>query len=523
MFVSTKKHFQLIDVYAIIKITKINKNMIYGTVQQYIGEVGNLRDELSLLKFICTDSWTNNKNFKDLSVYKDTDITPNRTHINKHIVSIDPIGCVDIDDAIHIELHDNYYEVGIHIADVSSYIEQESDLDRELQTRAETIYLPNQVVHMLPTELSTEIYTLKKDKLSRAFSVIFKISNETYNVIDVQFVKSLITVKENLSYEDAEHQYLQNNNTERNIVRLIYDVGEHINKKYYQLDNYDIHKMVEVFMLLTNQTVAETLYANVTAQRFCILRVHDGCDDNDQFHSATEIDKLLLNKYKLLHTSKAIYALIQPLIQQTSIENNMFHKLLGNTLVLSHNSITNKGILYTHFTSPIRRYIDIIVHRMLYNCIYDATKITSITQQQIDKLNIKHSEHNKYEKIGINLVKIYDIQNKYPRQHNIYTANIINLDNESTLYINQLDMIVHHRILPKKIEDLFVTEKVNNKLIIKRTNDFDKKYCTIELQLFQLIKIQLVPTTNEWSKIKIQIVDPNFRELYYDLQDEFSL
>ena len=141
--VATKKDFQLNNVYAIIfDTTEIKNNKKIGRLDDIIGEIGNYDSELLYIIRVNNFKTIKNTKVNEIDIIKDRlDLT------DKYIISIDPENCYDIDDAIHIEEYNDYYEIGIHIADVSSYI------DNIELNRVQTIYLPNYQIDMLPNNL----------------------------------------------------------------------------------------------------------------------------------------------------------------------------------------------------------------------------------------------------------------------------------------------------------------------------------------------------------------------------------
>ena len=130
---------------------------------------------------------------------------------------------------MHICVNDNYIEVGVHIADVSSYIKKDSELDRILEKRVESKYYPWKVNHMLPEKFATEICSLRRNKDSRVISIIFKF-NKNYNLIDYKIQKSLISNNRTLSYEKAQKILLKETQLSKSL-NILYDIGEHIMKK----------------------------------------------------------------------------------------------------------------------------------------------------------------------------------------------------------------------------------------------------------------------------------------------------
>ena len=377
----TKKIDQTKDMYSILKIENIINNIIYCDVVQYLGEIGDQSIESKFVQIACTSHWTNTKRINQQFQEKSyIDLTPNRkdyTHID--IYSIDPAGCVDIDDALHCIRVDDGYEVGIHIADVSSYIDENSELDYELGQRIETIYPPNSSpIHMIPHELSIEHISLLEGKPKRAFSVIMKIGRSTSSsatdrvatplctavddkligtdggnvrsdlcIQSISFEKTIIKVK-NLTYEKAEEM--------KNIILDLYTVGQKLKKNIEMVfpkdEEYDMHQMVAVYMIYANKFVGERIQSfdpnNV------LLRAH---------HEKEKVTQQTLDP--ILHKKHSTYLMEQARYQLGS--NDCAHQGL------------NLGF-YTHFTSPIRRYADIVVHRQLWKVI---------NSQNIDRISTK--------------------------------------------------------------------------------------------------------------------------------------
>ena len=142
-YVPTKKSFSTINLYCGIKFNKQIGDKYYGLIEKYIGEIGNLDSELEYLKNIGCEQWKSNSKFQLDEYFEDA--TPNRVDFTKFKLkaySIDPQGCIDIDDALSIDLiSDTHCKIFIHIADVSTYIKPDSPLDLEIRKRKESIYL----------------------------------------------------------------------------------------------------------------------------------------------------------------------------------------------------------------------------------------------------------------------------------------------------------------------------------------------------------------------------------------------
>lgn len=314
--------------------------------------------------------------------------------------TIDPQNAKDFDDAISIRSIDSedkpLYEIGVHIADVTHYVQPDSLLDKEAYSRGTSIYLVDRVVPMLPERLSNGICSLrpKEDKL--CFSVIFNIDDEA-NVIKYSIKKTVINSDRRFTYEEAQQRIetgegdfaaeLQILNRLAQILRTRrFDAGAVDFQKdevTFELDEngspisitFQEHKesnqLIEEFMLLANRTVAEYMNKKETAPAF-VYRVHD-LPDPDRL---TDLSKFVKSfGYKLdpsarKHSSYEMNKLLrqvsgkpeQDLILLVALRS--MAKAIYSTKNIGHYGLAFK--YYTHFTSPIRRYPDMMVHRLLW-------------------------------------------------------------------------------------------------------------------------------------------------------------
>jgi len=444
--VATKKDFQLNNVYAIIfDTTEIKNNKKIGRLDDIIGEIGNYDSEL--LYIIRVNNFKTIKNTK----VNENDIIKDRIDLtDKYIISIDPENCYDIDDAIHIEEYNDYYEIGIHIADVSSYI------DNIELNRVQTIYLPNYQIDMLPNNL-VEKCSLIKNIIKRSFSIIYKFSKE-YKLINYELKRCYIKVRENYTYENAERLIKKNKNE---ILVKLYNFGE----KLYKSEKYDTHKMIENYMILANSTIGSYLYNNNIPNS--ILRIH-------------HIENISNNLFEIrnkLTNERAKYIKLSETINDN----------------IKHDSLNIK--YYTHFTSPIRRIVDIIIHKLLT----DINSI-NITNDYIDYLNNKIIDIKKAE-YNTNLLNlIYNIYNNDTIKE--YYGNIILInDNKIDVYISELNLIMSVKLFSNKIRHLLKYSYTTEQLILNN----------IILNIYEQIKLRIVITLKEpyiKNKILIQIIEP---------------
>jgi ribonuclease R len=312
-------------------------------------------------------------------------------------ITIDPVTARDYDDALSLKKDQNgHYHLGVHIADVSHFVTNESPLDKEAFSRANSTYFVDDVVPMLPEELSNEICSLKEGVIRYTVSVLAEF-DQNGELIQYKIVKGMIESKKRFTYEEAKevldgkkesplapllhllvelYTHLKKKRRARGSVdlalpevRLI--LGEDGVPKGQQIIEYDItHQLVEEFMLFANETVSRHLEDN--GQR-SIFRIHEEPDSAimKEFFSYAR-----LLGFRLPPNPKE--ADIQALFEQASgsifVEQLAVRYIRSMKLaVYSKDNIGHYGLAleyYTHFTSPIRRYSDLVIHRLLFDTSY---------------------------------------------------------------------------------------------------------------------------------------------------------
>lgn len=485
LYVKTKKNFNPRDLYCIIEFIGIDNDIAYGAIREYIGEVGNEQVEMQYIRAICITTWINDKRFKIESYFDDIYYNERTTLENCEIYSIDPIGCIDIDDAIHIKKMDYGYEIGIHISDVSSYIPKNSELDIELSHRCESVYLKNCQINMIPSKL-LEKCSLIEQIPKRVISIMIKLDKD-YRIVDVKYGHYTVIIKKNLSYEEAQELI---NDQKIESLNLLYEIGRELyNKENFFLNTelYDVHKMVEIYMILANTITAN--YVTEINKENVILRCHSGARKN--LYKSKEIESQLTDKANILLMSKAEY--------RCGI-NNL-------------NEITHIGLnklLYTHFTSPLRRYIDIIIHRMLCNNDKDNY------YELVNYINETHNLYKKCEKLSFEINKIYQLLNDYGDIIETH-GNIIDIDEEKykvKIYIKEFDLIADSFLFSKKLSDLLdiSKKKVDDLEIIKIKSKINNK--KISLKMFQYVEVKIAIVLSMKYKLLTRIVNPNIMSLF---------
>lgn len=310
-------------------------------------------------------------------------IEPNRLDLlDLDIFSIDPKGCEDIDDALHIR-HDgdigrNVVEVGVHIADVGHWIQEGSPLDVLARAGLSTVYAPHRRIDILPAEYSTNICSLKPLETRYAVSTLFYFNNATGELLNYKFALTVIKSKKAFSYEEANEAIAGKTHQGLLLLRdLVYKMSP-------SRSSDPSHVIVETFMILTNKVVAETLYGIYPMHT--ILRTHKGSKkDQIQFYQSAQLQPLYSNNNEEIDKLKRHLDIIGMESAEYIIANAD-----DTTADTTHVALGLK--YYTHFTSPIRRYVDLINHRLLTSHICNQSSElgnnTSLLQVCVDFNNL---------------------------------------------------------------------------------------------------------------------------------------
>ncbi|MCM1310429.1 MAG: ribonuclease R [Bacteroides sp.] len=314
--------------------------------------------------------------------------------------TIDPKDAKDFDDALSIKtLPNGHYEVGVHIADVTHYVQPDTALDREAQKRATSIYLVDRVVPMLPEHLSNGICSLRPDEEKLTFSCIFEM-DDSGTVYNHRIGRTVIKSNHRYAYEEAQEiietgkgDYVEEMLTldkiakalraerfkngamefDRAEVKFNLDEEGHPLGVFYKVSK-DANKLVEELMLLANRTVA-TYVGKVTGRQKAkafVYRIHDKPDEAKLSDLAT-LASTFGYKIKTQGTPKEINRSINKMLVDVKGrgEENLLSTLAIRSMakaIYSTDNIGHYGLsfdYYTHFTSPIRRYPDMMVHRLL--------------------------------------------------------------------------------------------------------------------------------------------------------------
>ena len=314
--------------------------------------------------------------------------------------TIDPRDAKDFDDALSIRrLSNGNWEVGVHIADVTHYVHPNTIIDKEAQKRATSVYLVDRTIPMLPERLSNGLCSLRPNEEKLTFSAIFEMDHKA-NVVNSRIGRTVIKSDRRFTYEEAqtiietgEGEYAEElavlNTLAKELRRRRYQGGalefdraevrfeiDETGKpiSVYFKESKDANKLIEEFMLLANLTVAESIGKvpkGKKAKTF-VYRVHDN-PDPDKLSNLALIATRFGYKLNTDGSSRQVNQSVNRLLRDVKGkgEENMLSILAIRSMAKANYSTDNVGHYglnmpyYTHFTSPIRRYPDMMVHRLL--------------------------------------------------------------------------------------------------------------------------------------------------------------
>jgi ribonuclease R len=344
---------------------------------------------------------------------------------NKLTFTIDPFDAKDFDDAISfVKLDEGRYEVGVHIADVTHYIQPDTLLDQEALERGTSVYLVDRVIPMLPERLSNHLCSLRPNEDKLCFSAVFEI-DEKANILSEWFGKTVIHSDRRLSYEEAQ-EIIEGKEDELSepiatLNRIAYVMRdkrfkagaisfETVETKFhldengkplgvYVRERKDAHKLIEDYMLLANKRVAEFIgKSKGREKRTFIYRAHDVPKETNLLNfsqfAARFGYKINMNSSK--ETAFSLNRLMED-VEGTKEQNVLTQlairsmaKAIYTTKMTSHYGLGFQ--YYTHFTSPIRRYPDMMVHRLLEHYLANGK---SANEEAYEKMAVHTSQMEK--------------------------------------------------------------------------------------------------------------------------------
>ncbi len=309
--------------------------------------------------------------------------------------TIDPEDAKDFDDAISVKALDNgNHEIGVHIADVSHYVKPDTILDSEAVDRATSVYLVDRTIPMLPERLSNGVCSLRPNEEKLTFSAVFEIDNNA-KVKNQWFGRTVIHSDRRFTYEEAQERIETKEGDYQEEINLLDGLAKKMKKDRFKKgainfetvevkfkldedgkplgiipkERKDAHKLVEEFMLLANKRVAEFVFGRDKGKDTFVYRTHDD-PDPEKLDSFSKFAVKFGHKMNLHGSiSDELNDLMDNI--QGKPEQNVLESLAIRAMSKAVYTTDPKGHFglafphYTHFTSPIRRYPDVMVHRLL--------------------------------------------------------------------------------------------------------------------------------------------------------------
>ncbi len=413
---------------AVVRITqwpsKDSKNIV-GEVIDVLGKEGDNNVEMHAILAQYGLPYKYPKNVEEAAEKIDPGITPQEISRREDFrdvftCTIDPKDAKDFDDALSIRKQGKLWEVGVHIADVSHYVKEGSVIDKEAVKRATSVYLVDRTIPMLPERLCNFICSLRPDEEKLTYSVIFSLDDEA-NVKNYHIAHTVIKSNRRYAYEEVHKlaKKLREKRFKGGAVKfdreeLHFDIDEKGKpiRAYFKKSN-DATQLIEEFMLLANRTVAESVGKVKKGNKAKTLpyRVHDQPDPT-KLEMLREFVIKFGYKMKTAGTKGAISKSLNTLMDdcQGKKEQKLIETVALRAMMKARYSTHNIGHYglafdyYTHFTSPIRRYPDTMVHRLLtkyqdggrsanqekYEELCEHCSDMEVTAQQAERDSIKY-------------------------------------------------------------------------------------------------------------------------------------
>ena len=456
--------------------------------------------------------------------------------------TIDPKDAKDFDDALSFRrLKNGNYEIGVHIADVTHYVRPGSILDKEAQSRATSVYLVDRVVPMLPEHLSNGICSLRPDEDKLTFSCIFEMT-PAGKIVNSKIARTVIRSNRRFTYEEAQDVIetgkgdyadeileldrlakilrkarYENGSVEFDRVEVRFDIDEngHPTGVFFK-ESKDANKLIEEFMLLANKTVARSIgqTRNNKKPKAFVYRVHDQPDPG-KLADLAQLSRTFGYKIKTDGKASDINRSINKMLADVKGkgEENFLSTLAIRSMAKAIYTTTNIGHYglgfdyYTHFTSPIRRYPDMMVHRLLERYLDGGRSVN------VDKLEEQCKHSSDMEQLAANAERasIKFKQVEYMKDHmgEVYDGIITGVT-EWGLYVelndNKCEGLIPVRDLT---DDYYDFDEKNYSLIGRRKNN--------RFRLGDEIKVRVARADVDKKQLDFALVDPSMMRNGQDL------
>lgn len=446
------------------------------------------------------------------------------------IITIDGSDAKDLDDAVYVEKTETGYKLFVSIADVSYYVKSGSELDREALKRGNSIYLVDRVIPMLPRKLSNNLCSLNPDEDKLTFTVEIEFDSNG-KVVKNDFYKSVIKSKYRMTYSgvnkilEGDEKLIKEYSGIYEMLKNMLSLSKslrHIKKRRGSIDfelpeikvildenklvkdielrsRGEAERIIEDFMVAANEVVAEKLFWEEIP---AIYRVHE---DPDKAKIAALNETLVKFGYHLKNLEEMHPGKFQTIIDRTTglPEGYLIHKLILRAMQRARYANKNLGHFglaskyYLHFTSPIRRYSDLVVHRMLDKSITKFMKEKE-KQSYSENLDTVASIISKTERVADKLeedsVKIKLIEYMQDKIGNIYIARLSGMNKNKVFMELENHIEVIYNVLTSR--DNFVYDEENFKITDKKNN--------ISYTMGNTMKV--IVTGASYQKMEIEVI-----------------
>lgn len=528
----------------VIKLSRWNtaQKRPVGVVKQVFGKAGDHSTEMNSILFennidstfpsnVLAESEKINFDIPEDEIAKREDFR------NTIVFTIDPETAKDFDDALSFkDLGNNVFEVGVHIADVGYYMKPGSALDKEAYKRSTSTYLVDRCIPMLPERLSNGVCSLRPNEDKLVFSVVFKIEFSQpgeCKVLDTRFVKAIINSGKRYSYEDAQNIIENEENPalnkdkfddavlvldkmakmirggrfqrgaisfEKKEVKFKLDADGTPTGVYFK-ESKDSNKLIEEFMLLANQAVATHIGKKGLP---CIYRTH-ALPTLERLQELSVFVETFGYTFKVTENEETNKANLNSLLMEVKGSNHAniietvavrsMSKAIYTTEVLGHYGLGFK--YYSHFTSPIRRYPDVILHRLLFSLLTQNTISAPNLQTQCQHCSELENKAVKAERDSIKFKQVEFMQNKIGQEF----EGTVSGANNWGLFIEIIENGCEGLVDSDELNSLgFVLDEKNYKFV----NDNGKK-----IALGDSVKIRVNSVNLTKRQIDLNLLDTN--------------
>ncbi|MDP2665567.1 MAG: ribonuclease R [bacterium] len=494
-----------------------DKEYPLGTIEEVIGKAGVHETEMRALALgqgfssdyppgVVAEAEALEKN--GATILAEEAKNPRRKDFRKVATcTIDPFDAKDFDDALSVrKLEDGDIEVGVHIADVSFFVKPGTELDKEAVARATSVYLVDRTIPMLPEVLSNDLCSLKPDEDRLAVSAVFTLDSDA-NIKNVWFGETVIHSDKRFTYENAQEVLDAGSGTLHEELSTLLSLSKKIRarraaKGAIEFDTAEVkieldaegkptavhlkerkatNLLIEDFMLLANEAVAKHLSGltkNGGEHFYSLYRIHDA-PDTDRIENLANLLRVMGYHLKISGSGQVTGAELNKLMESVKGKPEEYLvkmatlRSMSKAVYATHN-IGHFGLafdFYTHFTSPIRRYPDLVIHRLIKAHTDGGTPITAEEMQAFDKLALHASERevaaSDAERDSIKMKQVEFLAGRIGEEFDAVISGVT----ERGLYVELAETHADGMINVRNVgDDFFEYEEKQYRLVGRRTH-----------------------------------------------------